>query len=80
MGISAVAEGVETREQAAALTMIGCPVGQGFYFSRPLRARDFSELVADHFARTAGPTEPLRIDTSVTTPPRDSSSAACRAS
>jgi EAL domain-containing protein (putative c-di-GMP-specific phosphodiesterase class I) len=28
--------------------MIGCPVGQGFYFSRPLRAREFSELVAGH--------------------------------
>jgi diguanylate cyclase (GGDEF)-like protein len=58
MGISAVAEGVETREQAAALTMLGCPVGQGFYFSRPLRAREFSELLAGHFARTAGPAEP----------------------
>jgi diguanylate cyclase (GGDEF)-like protein len=84
MGISAVAEGVETREQAAALTMIGCPVGQGFYFSRPLGAREFSELLAGHFARTAGPAEPLRLGTSVNTPatpaPRDSSSAARRAS
>jgi EAL domain-containing protein (putative c-di-GMP-specific phosphodiesterase class I) len=36
MGISAVAEGVETKDQAAELNMLGCPVGQGFYFSPPL--------------------------------------------
>jgi diguanylate cyclase (GGDEF)-like protein/PAS domain S-box-containing protein len=78
MGLSAVAEGVETREQAAALTMIGCPVGQGFYFSRPLRAREFNELLAGHFAQAAGPADPLQIDTPGLT--RDSSSAACRAS
>jgi EAL domain-containing protein (putative c-di-GMP-specific phosphodiesterase class I) len=55
MGITAVAEGVETKDQAAALAMIGCPVGQGFYFSQPLRAQEFSELLTHHFARTAGP-------------------------
>ena len=58
MGISAVAEGVETMDQAAALKMLGCPMGQGFYFSRPLRAQEFSELLTRHFARTAGPTGP----------------------
>jgi diguanylate cyclase (GGDEF)-like protein/PAS domain S-box-containing protein len=63
MGITAVAEGVETKDQAAALRMIGCPVGQGFYFSQPLRAQEFSELLAHHFARTAGPGgRPARID------------------
>jgi diguanylate cyclase (GGDEF)-like protein len=62
MGLSAVAEGVETKDQAAALTMIGCPVGQGFYFSRPLPAREFSELLSNHLARTSGPTTPVRID------------------
>ena len=40
MGISAVAEGVETREQAAGLEMLGCEVGQGFYCSPPLCARN----------------------------------------
>ena len=78
MGLSAVAEGVETREQAAALTMIGCPVGQGFYFSRPLRAREFNELLAAHFAQAAAPAGPPRVSTPGLT--RDSSSAACRAS
>jgi diguanylate cyclase (GGDEF)-like protein/PAS domain S-box-containing protein len=60
MGISAVAEGVETKDQAAALEMLGCPVAQGFYFSHPLRAPEFSELLTHHFAGTAGPAEPVR--------------------
>jgi diguanylate cyclase (GGDEF)-like protein/PAS domain S-box-containing protein len=53
MGISAVAEGVETRDQAAGLRLIGCPIGQGFYFSRPLCAGDFEELITRHFTRPA---------------------------
>jgi len=52
MGISAVAEGVETEDQLAGLRMLGCPVAQGFYFSQPLRAEDFDELLTRHFART----------------------------
>jgi len=53
MGISAVAEGVETEDQAAELNMLGCPVGQGFYFSRPLPAEEFGELLIRHSARSA---------------------------
>ncbi len=52
MGISAVAEGVETEDQLAGLRTLGCPVAQGFYFSEPLRAPDFDELLTRHFART----------------------------
>ncbi len=62
MGISAVAEGVETKDQAAELKMLGCQVGQGFYFSRPLRAEEFDKLLTRHFARTAGPTGPVLIN------------------
>jgi EAL domain-containing protein (putative c-di-GMP-specific phosphodiesterase class I) len=51
MGMSVVAEGVETKDQVAGLKMLGCPVGQGFYFSRPLRAEEFGELLTGHFAR-----------------------------
>ena len=36
LGISTIAEGIETREQAEALTAMGCQEGQGFLFSRPL--------------------------------------------
>jgi diguanylate cyclase (GGDEF)-like protein/PAS domain S-box-containing protein len=61
MGIAAVAEGVETKDQVTGLKMLGCQVAQGFYFSQPLRADEFDELLARHFARTAGPTGPVLI-------------------
>ena len=50
MGIATVAEGVETENQVAELKMLGCPVAQGYYFSQPLRAEDFDELLTRHFA------------------------------
>jgi diguanylate cyclase (GGDEF)-like protein/PAS domain S-box-containing protein len=52
MGIAAIAEGVETIDQVAELKLLGCRVGQGFYFSHPLSAEDFDEVLARHFART----------------------------
>jgi EAL domain-containing protein (putative c-di-GMP-specific phosphodiesterase class I) len=58
MGIVAVAEGVETEDQVAGLKMLGCQVGQGFYFSRPLRAEEFDELLTRHFGPAAGPAGP----------------------
>ena len=43
MGIPALAEGIETREQADILRSMGCQFGQGFLFSRPLAAADLPE-------------------------------------
>jgi len=40
-----VAEGVETREQLAFLREHACPEGQGFYFSHPVVAGEFSQLL-----------------------------------
>jgi len=40
-----VAEGVETREQLAMLQEYGCPQGQGYYFSRPVPAAEFGDLL-----------------------------------
>lgn len=36
MGMQVVAEGVETDYQRQHLAQMGCPVGQGYYFARPL--------------------------------------------
>ncbi|MEB3290048.1 MAG: EAL domain-containing protein, partial [Leptolyngbya sp.] len=36
MGMQVVAEGVETEYQRQQLLQMGCPVGQGYFFSRPL--------------------------------------------
>jgi diguanylate cyclase (GGDEF)-like protein/PAS domain S-box-containing protein len=55
IGIAAVAEGVETREQVAGLKKLGCQVAQGFYYSHPLPAEEFDALLSVHFAREAGP-------------------------
>jgi diguanylate cyclase (GGDEF)-like protein/PAS domain S-box-containing protein len=52
MGISSVAEGVETKDHLARLRALGCQVGQGFYFSHPLPAEQFDELLTRQFART----------------------------
>ena len=49
MGIVAVAEGVETKEQLAGLRMLGCQVGQGYYFSKPLTPDRFDALLDERF-------------------------------
>lgn len=36
LGLSIVAEGIESPEQAAILRAMGCPLGQGFWFGRPV--------------------------------------------
>jgi EAL domain-containing protein (putative c-di-GMP-specific phosphodiesterase class I) len=40
-----VAEGVETREQLEFLREHNCPQGQGFYFSQPVIAAEFRQLL-----------------------------------
>ena len=35
LGVTAVAEGIENKEVAEILQEFGCPVGQGYLFSKP---------------------------------------------
>jgi len=44
--LDTVAEGVETYEQAARLTELGCEMAQGFHFGRPMTARDLARRLA----------------------------------
>lgn len=43
-----IAEGVETAQQARILTDAGAQMAQGYFFSRPLRARKFISYWARH--------------------------------
>ena len=47
-----VAEGVETQEQLAFLQEQRCPEGQGYHFSRPLVAREFTRLLGRSVPKT----------------------------
>ncbi|MFR8336601.1 MAG: EAL domain-containing protein [Eisenbergiella massiliensis] len=39
--VQVLCEGVETEEQCLYLKRLGCPTGQGYYFSRPIPPEDF---------------------------------------
>jgi diguanylate cyclase (GGDEF)-like protein len=45
MGKHTIAEGVETREQAAILLRLGCEVAQGYFFSRPVGAAQIAPML-----------------------------------
>lgn len=55
MGLSVVAEGIETRAQEAALYAMGCRIGQGYLYSKALPAVDFENLLkrAEHLSDDA---------------------------
>jgi len=48
MHLKLVAEGVETPEQRDALQKLGCHVGQGYLYSKPLSEKDFVSFVHQH--------------------------------
>ena len=51
MGITLLAEGIETKEEAAFLRSMGCNQGQGYYFAKPMERSSFEQLFTDkrHF-------------------------------
>jgi len=50
LNLHLVAEGVETRAQADFLRKRGCDELQGYYFSKPLPAKQFERFVSRHRA------------------------------
>jgi EAL domain-containing protein (putative c-di-GMP-specific phosphodiesterase class I) len=48
LGLSVTAEGIETAEQASLLREWSCQTGQGYLFSRPLPADQFTRLFREH--------------------------------
>jgi diguanylate cyclase (GGDEF)-like protein/PAS domain S-box-containing protein len=45
LGMTTVAEGIETDEQLSGVTELGCDCGQGFFLARPAPADDLRELL-----------------------------------
>jgi EAL domain-containing protein (putative c-di-GMP-specific phosphodiesterase class I) len=46
LGIKLVAEGVETREQAAMLSAAECDMAQGFWYAKPMPEAEFLDFIA----------------------------------
>ena len=53
LNLQPIAEGVETRMQLAKLYNYGCSCYQGFYFSKPIPADEFSQYYLNHDATEA---------------------------
>ncbi|HUS62696.1 MAG TPA: EAL domain-containing protein, partial [Acidimicrobiales bacterium] len=58
LGHKVVAEGIETEEVRNLLTALGCDIGQGYYWSRPLPAADFATWAREYRVRVGGTRAP----------------------
>jgi len=72
VGLTAVAEGVESANQAQILHTLGCPLGQGYLWSRPQAGNDLHSLYRD------GVVGPALATVSPLTPPDDRAAGRAR--
>ena len=54
LGLAAIAEGVERTGQLSKLRAMGCDLGQGYHFSKPLPAEAMEELLFATSSRSSG--------------------------
>lgn len=45
LNLVTVAEGIETESQASLLEELGCEIGQGYYYSKPIERNEFEKLI-----------------------------------
>jgi EAL domain-containing protein (putative c-di-GMP-specific phosphodiesterase class I) len=53
LALTVVAEGIEQPEQVRVLSDLGCTLGQGFAFSRPVPVEEAERLVAQDVQATS---------------------------
>ena len=58
--LQTVAEGVEDSAQFLALRRMGCDIGQGYYFGRPMEAQDMERLLGDELTAAKTPRPPAK--------------------
>jgi diguanylate cyclase (GGDEF)-like protein len=71
LGLTTVAEGVESAEQLAVLAGVGCDLAQGYHFSRAVPAAEMPALLGRRFDTTARalPPRPQRPEVPLVIPP-----------
>lgn len=69
LGMPTVAEGVEDEGAAATLRGLGCDLGQGYLFGRPMPAADAAAFALESTATPVAPTPP-RLDPALGLEPR----------
>ena len=47
MGLNVIAEGIELQEHVEELSKGGYELGQGYYYSRPLKVEAFEQFLAE---------------------------------
>jgi diguanylate cyclase (GGDEF)-like protein len=52
LGLGLIAEGIENAEQVARLREVGCELGQGHHFARPLPSEEVSAFLREHLHRS----------------------------
>jgi diguanylate cyclase (GGDEF)-like protein len=52
LGLKVVAEGIETAEQMTLLRELGCELGQGYHFAKPLPSEEMTVYLGGHLRRS----------------------------
>ena len=62
LNLSVVAEGIETAEESQHIRTLGCEVGQGYYFAKPLPTMEADTFLRQHGHRATWATIGSGVD------------------